>query len=117
MEWILIANALCLSSHHEICINHTWSGPPYQLTISYGQWARDWGKFDTLQLAKMSGEDKAKDLDEFGPVGPVVDPQEIAPPNLIMPLYGMTKDEFGAFIEDHVRKTIADWFKCGMCGK
>lgn len=145
MEWILIAGALCLSSHHEICINHTGDKTvPYSLVTPLRAPA-SWG---TLGIAKYQGEEIAKELDEF-PLPPggswtttssvvVTDPLApyfattqqysttdsyldhlstfaagahghvlaVDPPS--QP-YGMTREEFGAFIESRVSAGIAHW--------
>lgn len=170
MEWILIAGALCLSSHHDICIKHSGEmAKPYVLSTPL----RAPQTLEYLGDAKAIGQGEAHDLDEFplssgfigdpstvmgtpfssypGPTiickngtlapyesechpalaadgGPVIG---IAPNYYSAPApvqltgeamvksapYGMTKAEFGAFIEDHVYKAFSGWFTHGVCPK
>lgn len=152
MEWILIAGALCLSNHHDVCIKHTGDpAAPYSVVTPLAKPQPTM----TLDYAKHIGESSAKEPDEFPIASSVVVPwrgraddvplnacvrpdgnaitgpcqwgsdhgyTQVPQASLGLPPvqitaegairsfpYGMTKDEFGQFIEDHTRQSDKAW--------
>jgi hypothetical protein len=62
MQWILVAGALCLSAHNDICVHVHLGDAPFTLTSPVD---RDGLPFWTLDSAKMAGEKRAEELAEF----------------------------------------------------
>lgn len=120
MEWILIAGALCLSSHHEICVKQN-SDALFEVTSAGVRRAYD----VQIGQAIAMGEYVAKDGNETAGQRPLGTGQAIcASCDISLPKlpkgvptveayptgpYGMTKEEFGAFIEEHVKAGIGRW--------
>ena len=64
MEWILIAGALCLSSHKDICIKQgVHPDMPFSLFSPNSMDLPYW----TLGSAKMDGERRAREIEAFEP--------------------------------------------------
>jgi hypothetical protein len=66
MEWILIAGALCLADHQDICIKMAGPDMPYRLFSPVSDGLPYW----TLESAKMDGERQAREIDQFAPGKP-----------------------------------------------
>lgn len=130
MEWILVAGVLCLSAHHGICVK-PYSGSDFVVTGEQVQM----GPFsfsEALYLGETLG--KVQDDEQSSPghcyswvplSGCTTTPGLGQGGTSLMPApwprtlvdtggssvrsapYGMSKEEFGAFIEEHARKAKA----------
>lgn len=144
MEWILIAGALCLSSHHDICVKQ--DGPDFRITgalspmseatmegaVVVAEAVTKMRDEDTADAAKRGSGGTTGPIDAYAFTAqcdfagdrtatnchPPVQASPIlgtAPSNVLMNSapYGMSKEEFGAFIEERVGRAI---FKAQMGG-